>query len=96
MMFQAAAQPVMPTLELPKIFSLDFLDMSSEFKISDVEKVYGKDGINLKEKLLDPLFSGFTTRQTLAQALHVAAMARLRFSSSQHKLTRSNISFHLS
>jgi hypothetical protein len=76
MMFQAAAQPVMPALELPKMFSLDFLDISSEFKISDVEKVYGKEGIHLKEKLLDPLFSGFTTRQTLAQALHVAAMTR--------------------
>ncbi len=75
-MFQAVVQPAMPALELPKIFSLDFLDISSEFKISDIEKVYGKDGINLKEKLLDPLFSGFTTRQTLAQALHVAAMAK--------------------
>jgi hypothetical protein len=76
-MFQAtAAQPAMPALELPKIFSLDFLDISSEFKISDVEKVYGKEGIHLKEKLLDPLFSGFITRQTLAQTLHVAATAR--------------------
>ena len=72
MMFQAAAQPAMPALELPKMFSLDFLDISSEFKISDIEKVYGKDGILLKEKLLDPLFSGFTIRQTLAQALHTA------------------------
>lgn len=78
MMFAPAAalQPAMPTLELPRLFALECLDISPELKISDIEKVFGKDGVNLKEKLLDPLLSGFTARQALAQALHSASTAR--------------------
>ena len=79
-MFQAAAaaplQPAMPTLDLPRMFALECLDISSELKMSDLEKVFGRDGVNLKEKLLDPLLAGFTTRQTLSQALLNAATTR--------------------
>jgi hypothetical protein len=79
MMFQAAAaapQPAMPALELPRMFALECLDISPELKISDIEKVFGRDGVNLRDKLLDPLLSAFTTRQALAQALHNASAAR--------------------
>ena len=58
------------------MFGFECLDISPELKIADVEKVFGKDGADLKGKLLDPLLSGFSARQALAQALSGATNAR--------------------